>query len=220
MADARSPNILARGPWAPDRVAVSWSDEPWQAPPELERAADAEVEALKARDSPSHDGMAARLAGWRESGGGLVLELQPIRWALRLVDYEDTRSMTAMCVVRDGDGRWLAGRRAEWLASWAGRWALGAGGAVEVGENPAETLSRELEEEWQLVPGDLSVEALAVMPSGLAALIGVATVPAGAEAVPDAEHDELAWWPADPDAWPAEADQRLRLLAHWLTAAR
>jgi 8-oxo-dGTP pyrophosphatase MutT (NUDIX family) len=216
-----SPNILARGPWAPERVGVSWSDEPWQAPPELERAADVEVEALKARDSPSHDGMAARLAGWRETDDGrLELELQPIRWALRLVDHEATRSMTAMAVVRDGDGRWLAGRRAAWLASWAGRWALGAGGAVEVGENPAETLARELEEEWQLVPEQLSVEALAVMPSGLAALIGVATVPAGAEAVADAEHDEHAWWPADPDAWPAEADQRLRLLAHWLTAAR
>ena len=37
-------------------------------------------------------------------------------------------------------GRWLAGRRAMWLSSWAGRWALGAGGAVEVGENPVQTL--------------------------------------------------------------------------------
>jgi ADP-ribose pyrophosphatase YjhB (NUDIX family) len=213
-----SPDILARGPWAPEQIEVSWSDEPWQPPAELERAADVEVEALRRRDSPSHDGMAARLAGWRETDGGLQLELQPIRWALRLVDHEDTHSMTALCVVRDEEGRWLAGRRAEWLASWAGRWALGAGGAVEVGENPAETLTRELEEEWQLVPRSVSVEALAVMPSGLAALIGLATVPAGAEAVPDAEHDELAWWPADPDDWPAEADDRLRLLARWLTS--
>jgi 8-oxo-dGTP diphosphatase len=216
-----SPNILARGPWTPAQVSASWSDRTWEAPPELERAADAEVQALIDRDSPSHDGLAARLAGWRETAsGGLELELQPIRWALRLIDHEDTRSMTAMCVVRDGDGRWLAGRRAAWLASWAGRWALGAGGAVEVGENPAETLSRELEEEWQLVPDTLSVEALAVMRSGLAALIGVATVPAGATAVPDAEHDELAWWPADPEAWPDDADQRLKLLGHWLTSAR
>jgi 8-oxo-dGTP pyrophosphatase MutT (NUDIX family) len=218
---APAPTILARGPWAPDRVGASWSDTPWEPPPELTRAADAEVEALKARDSPSHDGMAARLAGWSETpGGGLELELQPIRWALRLVDHDDTRSMTAMCVVRDGDGRWLAGRRAAWLATWAGRWALGAGGAVEVGENPAETLARELEEEWQLVPTELTVEALAVMRSGLAALIGVATVPAGSTPVPDAEHDEFAWWPADPEAWPSEADQRLKLLAQWLTAAR
>jgi 8-oxo-dGTP diphosphatase len=211
--------MLARGPWAPDRIAVSWSDRPWQAPPELERAADVEVEALKRRSSPSHDGMAARLASWRETGdGGLELELEPVRWALRLVDHAETRSLTALCVVRSEDGRWLAGRRAAWLATWAGRWALGAGGAVEVGENPAETLTRELEEEWQLVPSSISVEALVLMPSGLAALLGLATVPAGAEAIPDAEHDELAWWPADVDEWPDEADPRLRNLARMLSA--
>ena len=214
------PNILARGPWALDRIGVSWSDEEWQPPAELTAQADAEVEALKRRDSPSHDGLAARLQGWRErpDNGGLDLELQPIRWALRLVDHEQTRSMTALCVVRDEDGRWLAGRRAAWLASWAGRWALGAGGAVEVGENPAETLTRELDEEWQLRPADVHVEALAVMRSGLAALIGLATVPNGSEPIPDAEHDELAWWPPDPMDWPDESDPRLQRLALWLTA--
>jgi ADP-ribose pyrophosphatase YjhB (NUDIX family) len=214
-------NILARGPWAPGEVAVIWSETPWEPPAELTRQADEQIDALKRRSSPSHDGLAARLAAWREpEGGGLELDLQPIRWALRLVDHPDTRSLTAMCVVRDDDGRWLAGRRAEWLATWSGRWALGAGGAVEVGENPAETLTRELEEEWQLVPEHVSVEALATMPSGLAALIGVATVPTGANAIPDAEHDELAWWPADPDEWPDEADARLGMLARWLMAAR
>jgi 8-oxo-dGTP diphosphatase len=212
------PGILARGPWSPDQVSVNWSDEPWDPPPELTRAADAEVEALRRRSSPSHDGLAARLAGWHESPDGLVLDLQPIRWALRLVDYEDTRSMTALCAVRDAEGRWLAGRRADWLATWAGRWALGAGGAVEVGENPAETLTRELHEEWQLVPESMQVAALVTMPSGLAALIGLAVVPAGARAVPDAEHDDLAWWPANPDQWPSEADERLRTLARYLLA--
>ena len=28
-------------------------------------------------------------------------------------------------------------------------------------------------------------------------LVGLATVPDGCEPVPDAEHDEWAWWPAD-----------------------
>ena len=213
-----APTILARGPWSADQVSASWSDEAWEPPEELARAADAEVEALRRRSSPSHDGLAARLAGWSSRADGLSLELQPIRWALRLVDYADTRSLTALCVVRDADGRWLAGRRAAWLATWSGRWALGAGGAVEVGENPADTLTRELEEEWQLVPSSLQVAALVTMPSGLAALIGVASVPAGAQAVPDAEHDDLAWWPEDPDEWPAEADERLRTLARYLIA--
>jgi ADP-ribose pyrophosphatase YjhB (NUDIX family) len=215
-----SPTVLARGPWTAADVTVRWSDQPWQAPPELDRGADAAVEELRRRDSPSHDGLAARLVAWRETeSGGLELDLEPVRWALRLVDHAETRSLTALCVVRTEDGRWLAGRRADWVASWAGRWALGAGGAVEVGENPAETLTRELEEEWQLVPSSVSIKALTAGPSGLAALIAVATVPDDAEAIPDAEHDAWAWWPADVDAWPPEADERLCSLARVLAAA-
>ena len=66
--------------------------------------------------------------------------------------------------MRAADGRWLAGRRADWVATWAGRWALGAGGAVEVGEDPVAALARELEEEWSVVPERLSVEALVCLP--------------------------------------------------------
>jgi ADP-ribose pyrophosphatase YjhB (NUDIX family) len=116
-------------------------------------------------------------------------------------------------VVRSEDGRWLAGRRAGWLASWPNRWALGAGGAVEVGEDPALTLSRELEEEWQLTPTGLTVEALAALPNGLRAIVGLATVPHDSDPVPDAEHDEFAWWPADVARWPDVVDERLRQMA-------
>jgi 8-oxo-dGTP diphosphatase len=216
---AIAPGILARGPWTPDRVDASWSDEPWQAPPELERGADEAVAALRERGSPAHDGLAARLAGFEASADRLALRMQPARWALRLVeDGGDAHALTAMCVVRNEDGRWLAGHRASWLATWANRWALGAGGAVEVGEDPAETLTRELEEEWQLTPTALSVEALVGLPAGLVALVGLATVPAGSEPVPDAEHDEFAWWPADVERWPDEADPRLRHMASLLAA--
>ena len=82
------------------------------------------------------------------------------------------------------------------MATWAGRWALGAGGSVEVGESPVETLSRELDEEWSVQPEKLSVEALVRLPSGLVLLVGLADLPAGAEPVPDEEHDTFAWWPA------------------------
>ena len=68
-------------------------------------------------------------------------------------------------MARDADGRWLAGRRADWVATWAGRWALGAGGSVEVGEDPVETLTRELEEEWSSQPERLAVEALVSLPN-------------------------------------------------------
>jgi 8-oxo-dGTP diphosphatase len=218
-----SPGILARGPWTADAVEANWSDETWSAPAALEAGADAAVAALKERGSPAHDGLAARLSSWSSTPDRLVVGLQPARWALRLVDDGDAlaaRSMTAMCVVRTEDGRWLAGKRADWLASWANRWALGAGGAVEVGESPALTLTRELEEEWRLVPSALSIEALVLLPDGLASLIGLAIVPDDSVPVADEEHSEFAWWPADVGEWPEEADDRLRRLATLLSATR
>ena len=96
---------------------------------------------------------------------------------------------------------------------WPGRWALGAGGAVEVGENPVETLPRELDEEWSLVPERLTVEALIRIPSGLVMLVGLARVADASGLVMDPEHDEHAWWPPDPADWPDEADPPLRLMA-------
>jgi len=208
--------ILARGPWQADQVEARWLDDEYEPPPEVQRAADAAVDDLRDRGSPAHDGLATRLAGWREDAGRLVLELQPSRWALRLVKGNACGSLTALCVVRSADGRWLAGRRADWVSTWAGRWALGAGGAVDLGESPAETLSRELREEWRLEPDRLTVEVLVRLPDGIVMLVGMATVPDGAEPVPDEEHDEWAWWPADVERWPGEADPRLSLMARLL----
>jgi ADP-ribose pyrophosphatase YjhB (NUDIX family) len=126
--------------------------------------------------------------------------------------------MASLCVIRDVQGRWLAGRRAAWLSTWAGRWALGAGGAVEVGEDPVGALERELEEEWSVVPEQLTVEALVCLPNRMVMLIGQAWLPDGAEVTRDHEHDAHAWWPADPAAWPDEADPQLRRMAQMLEA--
>ena len=210
------PGILAHGPWRADQIAVRWLEQPYRAPLEVESRADAAVHGLRARGSPAHDGMATRLAGWASRDGGLELELQPARWALRLVEGQACESLTALCVVRRDDGCWLAGRRAEWVSTWAGRWALGAGGAVDLGESPATTLTRELHEEWRLEAGSLSIEALLALPTGLAMLVGLARVAQGSEPVPDDEHDDWAWWPADPDEWPEEADPRLRAMGRML----
>jgi ADP-ribose pyrophosphatase YjhB (NUDIX family) len=193
-------------------VDAVWREDAYEVPAEIERLADGAVEGLRERGSPAHDGMATRLAAWHADGDCLRMELQPVRWALRLLE-DASDSLTALCVVRAGDGRWLAGRRADWVSSWAGRWALGAGGAVDLGESPAETLTRELQEEWQLDPEALSVEALIALPNGMNMLVGLATVGDRAEPVPDHEHDEWTWWPADIDSWPAEADERLKLMA-------
>jgi 8-oxo-dGTP diphosphatase len=211
-----APGILARGPWQADQVEARWLDDAYEPPDEVQRMADAAVDCLRERGSPSHDCLATRLAGWREDGGRLVLELQPSRWALRLVEGNACNSLTALCVVRAEDGRWLAGHRADWVSTWAGRWALGAGGAVDLGESPTETLSRELREEWKLAPERLSVEALVGLPDGMAMLVGLATVAEGADPRPDHEHDKWAWWPPDVERWPAEADPRLRLMARLL----
>jgi len=207
------PGILARGPWKTEQVASRWHEEEWEPPTARAAAADEAIAALEERGSPAHDGLAARLAGFAVADGWLQLELQPMRWSLRLVREDASASLAALCLTRDADGRWLAGRRANWVASWAGRWALGAGGAVEVGEDPVETLGRELEEEWSVTPERLSVEALVSLPNRLAMLIGLAWLPAGAEVTRDAEHDEHAWWPPEPEAWPGDADPALRQMA-------
>jgi 8-oxo-dGTP diphosphatase len=211
MAD--EPALLARGPWDPDDVEVRWSDAHYDPPPARDEQADAAIAALRERGSPSHDGLAARLVSHEEHDGRLTMHLQPVRWALRLVEGDASQSVAALCVTRAADGRWLAGRRAPWLSSWPGRWALGAGGAVDVGESPVETLTRELDEEWSVAPERLSVEALVSLPNRLAMLVGLAWLPEGAEVTADAEHDEHAWWPADPDAWPEDADPALRQMA-------
>lgn len=209
-----APGLLARGPWTPDRVEARWSEEPYEPPPGTSAAADAAVAALAERGSPSHDGLAARLAGHCiDPAGGLTLELQPARWSLRLVEGDASASVAALCVVRDCEGRWLAGRRAAWLASWPGRWALGAGGAVDVGENPVDTLVRELEEEWSVSPKRVRGEALVLLPHALVMFIGQAWLPAGAQVEMDHEHDDYEWWPADVREWPAQADEPLRRMA-------
>lgn len=213
---AVSAGILARGPWEPDQVHAQWRADPYEPDRSETHAADLELDALRRRGSPSHDGLAARLVDFEAGEAGLSLELQPVRWALRLNPQGSARSLSALTVVRDADGRWLAGRRAAWLSSWAGRWALGAGGSVEIDENPAETLARELSEEWSVRPERLRVEALVLLPGEMVLLVGQAWLAAGADVTPDDEHDAFAWWSPDIDEWPPEADPALRRIGRLL----
>jgi len=192
---------------------VSWREDEFQPPNAATEAADVALEALRARGSPSHDGLAARLADFTAGPGSLSLELQPARWALRLLPLDGARSLSVLCVVRAADGSWLAGRRAQWLASWPGRWALGAGGAVELHENPAEAMRRELREEWSVDSQRLTVEALVLLPTEMVLLVGQAWLAKGVAVAPDHEHDAYAWWPSDIDRWPEEADEPLRRMA-------
>jgi 8-oxo-dGTP diphosphatase len=210
--------ILARGPWALERVRARWRPEHFEPSAAHTQAADAAIRGLQDRGSPSHDGMAARLVDYRQDADGIAIELQPLRWALRLVAGDACHSVAALCVTRSADGRWLAGRRAPWVSSWAGRWALGAGGAVDMDENPAETLVRELSEEWGVAPARIRGEALVRLPHRLVMFVGQAWLAEGTEeaVVPDHEHDEYAWWPREIGRWPQEAGEPLRRMASWL----
>jgi 8-oxo-dGTP diphosphatase len=206
------PGILARGPWQRGQVASDWREDSFEPNADQSAKADRAIAELLDRGSPAHDGLAARLCAFDADPGALRLVLQPMRWSLRLGD-DAQGSLSVLCVARDAAGRWLAGRRAPWVATWAGRWALGAGGSVEVGEDPVDSLTRELEEEWSVAPERLAVEALLALPSGMVMLVGQAWLPEGAVVERDAEHDAHAWWPAEPTAWPDEADPALRRLA-------
>jgi len=200
-------------------VTARWHEDHFEPSPEYTQAADAAIDALQQRGSPSHDGLAARLVDYREQEGGITFELQPVRWALRLVPDDACMSVAALCVTRSADGRWLAGRRAPWVSSWAGRWALGAGGAVDAGENPAHTLVRELQEEWSVSPERVRGEALLKLPHGLVMFVGQAWLAEGADEQvrPDLEHDAYAWWPREIEQWPPEAGEALPRMARWLS---
>jgi len=212
--------VLARGPWALEQITTRWHSEHFEPSLAHVEAADAAIRALQDRGSPSHDGVAARLVDYRQDSDGLAMELQPVRWALRLVAGDASLSVAALCVTRSSDGRWLAGRRAPWVASWAGRWALGAGGAVDLGENPGDTLVRELNEEWGVAPERVRGEALIRLPHRLVMFIGQAWLPSGAEDAvrPDHEHDAYAWWPREISDWPPEGGDTLARMARWLSA--
>jgi 8-oxo-dGTP pyrophosphatase MutT (NUDIX family) len=216
---SQAPEILARGPWEMSRITASWREQVYEPSSAQTAAADEAIRGLQDRGSPSHDGIAARLVDYHADAEGISVELQPLRWALRLVSGDASHSMAALCVTRSSDGRWLAGRRAPWVSSWAGRWALGAGGAVDLGESPAETLVRELREEWAVAPERVRGEALLRLPHQLVMFVGQAWLAEGAEEMvtPDAEHDEYAWWPSEIDAWPAEAGEVLPRMARWLS---
>ena len=202
-----------------EQIRARWREEEFEPSPAHTEAADAAIRGLHERGSPSHDGVAARLVDFRQDAQGLTIELQPLRWALRLVAEDASHSVAALCVTRSADGRWLAGRRASWVASWAGRWALGAGSAVDLGESPAETLVRELREEWAVSPERVRGEALLRLPHKLIMFVGQAWLAEGAEetVTPDHEHDAFAWWPRDIGEWPPEAGDVLPRMAGWLS---
>jgi ADP-ribose pyrophosphatase YjhB (NUDIX family) len=90
---------------------------------------------------------------------------------------------------------------------------------VEVDEDPTAAMVRELHEEWSVQPERLRIEALVRLPSEMVLLVGQAWLQDGATVSPDHEHDEFAWWPAEVERWPDEADEPLRRMGALLSAS-
>ena len=179
-------------------------------PPARSEAADEAIAALADRGSPAHDGLAARLAALR----GRRRPARARAPADALVAAPRARatpraSLAALCVTRDADGRWLAGRRAAWVASWAGRWALGAGGAVEVGEDPVETLgARARGGVVDRRPSGCRSRRWSRSRTGLAMLVGLAWLPGRRRGRPTPSTTRTPGGPPTPAPGPTRPTRR------------
>jgi ADP-ribose pyrophosphatase YjhB (NUDIX family) len=91
---------------------------------------------------------------------------------------------------------------------------------VDLGESPANTLVRELKEEWDVAPATVRGEALLRLPQRLIMFVGQAWLAEGDDALvqPDDEHDQFAWWPSEIDQWPPESGEVLQRMARWLAS--
>ena len=145
----------------------------------------------------------------------LDLELEEMRWALRLLATDASGALSVLCVVRDHEGRWLAGRRAAWVASWAGR--VGARrrrrGRRGRGSRRARSAAS-LQEEWAVEPERIAVEALIATPGGhddaRSARPGWRRAPRSPATT---STTRTRGGRANPSDWPEEAHPQLRRLA-------
>ncbi len=146
-----SPGIFARGPWAPAQVRADWREDMYEPPDEATAAADAAITAL-ARARLAEPRRPRRAPRRRTARRTASCRCRCSRSAGRCAWSTATppQSMAALCVTRAHDGRWLAGRRAAWLSTWAGA-GPSAPAARSTSASPPPTRStRELHEEWRL----------------------------------------------------------------------
>ena len=150
-------------------------------------------------------------------GGALHVELQPLRWALRLVEGDasavDLRALRHRATAR------AAGSPAAAPRGWppgpgAGR---SAPAARSTRARARSTRSRASSTRSGRSPPSASGRgARAAARTTSSCSSARPGCPRAPSVTPDHEHDAHAWWPADIDAWPDEADEPLRRMARLL----
>ena len=153
LSGTAGPGILARGPWAPDDVERALARGAVRAAPAATEAADAALDELRERGSPSHDGLAARLPSLRgrRRPPRARAAADPLgAAAARTATPRRACRRSASCARPTAAG-WPDAARPGWRPGpGAGR--SGPAARSSVGENPADTLVRELREEWSVTP--------------------------------------------------------------------
>ena len=201
--EPRSGPARARGPWAPEEVVARWRDEHFEPP----RRARRRPPTRRSRRCASA-GRRATTASPRASSatasddGRLELELQPLRWALRLV--AGRRAGVGLRALRHARARRaLARGPARGVAVASGRGAgrsAPAARSTSARARPRRSRASSCEE-WSVEPERLTVEALVRLPHGMVMVVGARLAGRRApRSTPDDEHDAYAWWPADVDA--------------------
>ena len=207
-----------RGRWRTS-TRTGWRSTSFRPPPRRSRPT--------GRSRSSTTAALPATTGWRPGSSasasrdaGISIEMQPLRWALRLVGEDASQSMAALCVTRAADGRWLAGRRAPWVASWAG--PLGARRRRRGRRRREPRRDPRARAPGGVVgrprAGSRRGAPAPAAPAGDVRRPGVARRGRRSrKSTPDHEHDEYAWWPSDIDEWPAEGET-LATMARWLSS--
>jgi 8-oxo-dGTP pyrophosphatase MutT (NUDIX family) len=195
MSSSASRTIRLRRP-----ATVSLLDEPFvpDGAPDLLEEVEARWDALCARNPAYFDGRLCHVFGVHRNGyGGAVIHAADCAFRFHAVQDErfdlGVRPLGVKGLTIRDEGV-LLGRRAANVAAYGGQWEFAPGGVVEPGEDPAATVSRELEEETGLsIRGEPTPIAILYDPVVRSWEMVFRMQPSSEGTPTTAEYDELRW---------------------------